>query len=116
MEKLKSFTYNNLRWKYRKFALGEIERPARAGYLCMDYLSPFAGTMFDTPENYAKNLCRMLNIDSDVDNVHFWRTNEHFVDADGIAWPEDSFVVIPSFQKGDDREMTPCILVAPLRK
>ena len=125
MEKLKSFTFNNLRFQYRKFLLGEIESKSKPTMMVPGWLEPFAESMTDLPGNCKQNLCRMIGVTAaDTESpdagewaecVEFRQTLVHFVDDDGIAWPEDSIVAIPNISD-PDIDQWPCFLVAPKPK
>ena len=123
MEKLKFFTFNNLRWKYRKFSYLEIRKDIDAGSLpwCLA-ADVFARTLEESfePEICKYNLCSMIGVtaaDTHVPDVQewwgavtVWGTGKHFVDAEGVAWPEDTFIVVPNYSG----ENPFCILVAPM--
>ena len=119
MEKLKYFSFNNLRWQYRQFLLGEIDNKAKPGMLFPGWLEPFASDITDLPGNCKANLCRMIGVTA-ADTSHpdagecveFRLTWAHFVDNAGVAWPENSYVVIPNISN-PDWELWRCFLVAP---
>ena len=70
-------------------------------------LEPFARNMQEWPSDHRATLCRMLGLtaaDTDSPNAGEWTecvtirlTSDHYVDADGVVWPEWSFAVIPNY-------------------
>lgn len=122
MEKLKSFSFNNLHWQYRQFKFGEIEKKIRPAMMIPGWLEPFAADVTDLPGNCKENLCRMIGITAAntsapnagewAECVEFRQTLIHFVDDAGVAWPEDSIVVIPNISDADIDQWV-CYLVTP---
>jgi hypothetical protein len=109
MEKLKFFKFNSLRWQYRKFPYLEIKYEIKPDYLLLEYLEPFGG-LCASKRACMTNLCRMIGLDdADVDLYAFLMTASHFVDAEGVAWPEDTIVVLQKV-KADEAV---CFLVSP---
>ena len=99
MEKLKSFTFNNIQWQYREFRRSEISHLFLTycyfGTNSQDF-DPF-GDVLDTTKTCQQNLCRMIRItETDMDAVEFQATQRHWIDAEGVAWPEHSLAVRPN--------------------
>jgi|GEM_PF-4043657 len=129
MEKLKFFTFNNIRFQYRKFPYSEIGRELKTGDLLPGWMESFARGMFDTPDDCKKNLCGMIGVTADDTanpeavewwkSVNVWLTEDYYVDTSGIAWPDGSFSVWPNFPAGSvwyPPTDPVCILVAPKSK
>ena len=126
MDKLKFFTFNNLRWQYRKFPYSEICREISLSmHMPYDWLEPFARSYFDTTKDCTNNLFRMIGLlgkdmpSSFVDGngkrhgVYSTAvTNNHFVDDEGVAWPEGS-IVICTYIAEKDADDGVIILIAP---
>jgi len=104
MEKLKFFTFNNLRWEHRAFRFSEIAGNVDLVPLLETWLEPFAVGFADPPEQCLERLFQMICTTGTVK-----MTSRHFVDAAGVAWPEDSFAVIA----GETGPESSCVLVSP---
>ena len=120
MEKLQSFTYNNLRWKYRKFLRDAIvnAQPSYGwGQGTENDINEFQhfGGITDSAETCKRNLCHMVGLAyEDVHSIQ--TTDEYFVDTAGMAWPDGSYVIIPRQPDNLHNMSDVCYLVAPLRK
>ena len=113
MEKLKTFTFNNLRWQYRYFDIAEIcDLPTTP--LMESWLEPFSTRLSDTPFDLRCRLHRMIGL-GDAKIAQILMLAEHFVDAAGIAWPQDSIMVISEPRNEHPDSVISC-LVAPVRK
>lgn len=113
MEKLKLFTFNNLRWKCRKFTLAEIAETGH-GFPTPLWWEPFSATLFDSESKCKNNLLGMIGLGY-AEWVEFRQTNDHWVDAEGVAWPVDTIVVAADLIRPNSDPQMPCYLVAPAR-